>query len=197
MDKKQLEAFAREAAKSIKTESDLNDFRRMLTKVTVETALNAELDEHLGYDRHGKRPSDNSRNGYSSKTLRTEDGQFEIDAPRDRDGSFEPKLVKKQQTRFTSMDDKILSLYAKGMTTREIVATFKEIYDADVSASLISKVTDAVLEQVVEWQSRPLDEVYPLFIWTALSLKSVRINRSSTRRFTLLWGLTWKVTRNC
>ncbi len=94
MDKKQLEAFAREADKSIKTESDLNDFRRMITKVTVETALNAELDEHLGYDRHGKSPSDNSRNGYSSKTLRTEDGQFEIDAPRDRDGSFEPKLVK-------------------------------------------------------------------------------------------------------
>jgi len=171
MDKKQLEAFAREAAKSIKTESDLNDFRRMLTKVTVETALNAELDEHLGYDRHGKRPSDNSRNGYSSKTLRTEDGQFEIDAPRDRDGSFEPKLVKKQQTRFTSMDDKILSLYAKGMTTREIVATFKEMYDADVSASLISKVTDAVLEQVVEWQSRPLDEVYPIVYLDCIVVK--------------------------
>ena len=171
MDKKQLEAFAREAAKSIKTESDLNDFRRMLTKVTVETALNAELDDHLGYDRHGKSPSDNSRNGYSSKTLRTEDGQFEIDAPRDRDGSFAPKLVKKQQTRFTSMDDKILSLYAKGMTTREIVATFKEMYDADVSASLISKVTDAVLEQVVEWQSRPLDEVYPIVYLDCIVVK--------------------------
>ncbi|SEQ26734.1 Transposase (or an inactivated derivative) [Amphritea atlantica] len=171
MDKKQLEAFAREAAKSIKTESDLNDFRRMLTKVTVETALNAELDEHLGYDRHGKSPSDNSCNGYSSKTLRTEDGQFEIDAPRDRDGSFQPKLVRKQQTRFTSMDDKILSLYAKGMTTREIVATFKEMYDADVSASLISKVTDAVLEQVIEWQSRPLDEVYPIVYLDCIVIK--------------------------
>lgn len=171
MDKKQLEAFAREAAKSIKTESDLNDFRRMITKVTVETALNAELDEHLGYDRHDKRPSDNSRNGYSSKTLRTEDGQFEIEAPRDRDGSFEPKLVKKQQTRFTSMDDKILSLYAKGMTTREIVATFKEMYDADVSASLISKVTDAVIEQVVEWQSRPLEAVYPIVYLDCIVIK--------------------------
>ncbi|MBN1009233.1 IS256 family transposase, partial [Amphritea pacifica] len=96
---------------------------------------------------------------------------FEIDAPRDRDGSFEPKLVKKQQTRFTSMDDKILSLYAKGMTTREIVATFKEIYDADVSASLISKVTDAVLEQVVEWQSRPLDEVYPIVYLDCIVVK--------------------------
>lgn len=125
MDKKKLEAFARKAAKNIKTESDLNDFRQMLTKVTVETALNAELNDHLGYDKQGSSPSDNSRNSYSSKTLRTEDGQFEIDTPRDRDGSFEPQLVKKQQTRFTSMDDKILSLYAKGMTTREIVATFK------------------------------------------------------------------------
>ena len=171
MDKQQLEVFAREAAKSIKTESDLNDFRQMITKITVETALNAELDEHLGYDKHGQSPSANSRNGYSSKTLRTEDGQFEIDAPRDRDGSFEPKLVKKQQTRFTSMDDKILSLYAKGMTTREIVATFKEMYGADVSASLISKVTNAVLEQVIEWQSRPLDEVYPIVYLDCIVVK--------------------------
>ncbi len=171
MDKKQLEALAREAAKSIKSESDLNDFRKMLTKVTVETALNAELDDHLGYDKHGISPSDNSRNGYSNKTLRTEDGQFEIDAPRDRDGSFQPRLVKKHQTRFASMDDKILSLYAKGMTTREIVATFKEMYDADVSASLISKVTDAVLEQVIEWQSRPLDELYPIVYLDCIVVK--------------------------
>lgn len=98
MNKKQLEAPAREAAKSIKSESDLNDFRKMLTKVTVETALNAELDDHLGNDKHDISPSDNSRNGYSSKTQRTEDGQFEIDAPRDRDGSFQPRFVKKRQT---------------------------------------------------------------------------------------------------
>lgn len=189
MDKKQLEAFAREAAKSIKTESDLNDFRQMITKVTVETALNAELDEHLGYDRYGQSPSDNSRNGYSSKILRTEDGQFEIDAPRDRDGSFEPKLVKKQQTRFTSMDDKILSLYAKGMTTREIVATFKEMYDADVSASLISKVTDAVLEQVVEWQSRPLDEVYPIVYLDCIVVKIRQDNKVINKAVYLALGV--------
>ena len=133
MNKEQLEAFAREAAKTIKTESDLNDFRRMLTKVTVETALNAELDDHLGYDKHQSSDAANNRNGYTSKLLKTEDGQFKVNTPRDRDGSFEPKLVKKQQTRFTSMDEKILSLYAKGMSTRDIVATFKEMYDADVS----------------------------------------------------------------
>ncbi len=127
MNKKELEAFAREAAKTIKTEKDLNNFRQMLTKVTVETALNTELDEHLGYERHEASDASNSRNGYSSKILRTEDGQFELNTPRDREGSFEPQLVRKQQTRFTSMADKILSLYAKGMTTREIVATFKEM----------------------------------------------------------------------
>jgi transposase-like protein len=143
----------------------------MLTKVTVETALNAELDDHLGYERHGISDSPNSRNGYSSKTLRTEDGQFELNTPRDREGSFEPKLVKKQQTRYTSIDEKILSLYAKGMTTRDIVATFKEMYGADVSASLISKVTDAVIEQVVEWQARPLDAVYPIIYLDCIVVK--------------------------
>jgi len=171
MNKEQLEAFAREAAKTIKTESDLNDFRQMLTKVTVETALNAELDDHLGYNKHQSSEADNSRNGYSSKLLKTEDGQFEINTPRDREGSFEPKLVKKQQTRFTSMDDKILSLYAKGMTTRDIVATFKEMYGADVSASLISKVTDGVLERVIEWQSRPLEAVYPIVYLDCIVVK--------------------------
>ena len=171
MNKSELEAFAREAAKSIKTEKDLNNFSQMLTKITVEAALNAELDNHLGYSKHEPSSTENSRNGFSSKTIKTEDGQFEIDSPRDRDGSFEPQLVKKHQTRFTSMDDKILSLYAKGMTTREIVTTFKEMYDADVSAPLISKVTDAVIEQVVEWQSRPLDAVYPIVYLDCIVVK--------------------------
>jgi len=171
MNKKELEAFAREAAKGMKTEKDLNEFSQMLTKVAVEAALNAELDDHLGYSKNETSDTDNSRNGFTSKTLRTEDGQFELNTPRDRHGSFEPQLVKKRQTRFTSMDDKILSLYAKGMTTREIVATFKEMYGADVSATLISKVTDAVIEQVVEWQSRPLDEVYPIVYLDCLVVK--------------------------
>ncbi len=171
MDKKALEAFAREAAKSIKTESDLDDFRKMLTKVTVETALNVELDEHLGYQKHQSRTNSNSRNGYSGKSIITDDGEVDIDVPRDREASFEPQLVRKHQTRFQSMDDKILSLYAKGMTTREIVATFKEMYDADVSPTLISKVTDSVLEQVIEWQSRPLDEIYPIVYLDCIVVK--------------------------
>ena len=171
MNRKELEAFAKEAAKSIKSEKDLSDFSKMLKKITVEAALNAELDDHLGYDKHQTSDFTNSRNGYSSKTLITDDGQFQVDVPRDRDSSFEPQIVKKHQTRLTSMDDKIHCLYAKGMTTREIVATFKEMYDADVSPTLISKVTNAVIEQVTEWQSRPLDTVYPIVYLDCIVVK--------------------------
>lgn len=171
MNKKDVEAFAREAAKGLKTQEDLKEFSQMLTKITVEAALNAELDDHLGYDRNEQSDNSNSRNGYTSKTLKTEDGQFKLDTPRDREGSFEPKLVKKGQTRFTSMDDKILSLYAKGLSTREIVATFQEMYGADISPTLISKVTDAVLERVTEWQSRPLDALYPIVYLDCIVVK--------------------------
>ena len=171
MNKKELETFAKQAAKGIKSEQDLTDFRRILTKITVEAALNAELEEHLGYALHEQSTTKNSRNGYSSKSIRTEDGQVELETPRDREGSFEPKLVKKNQTRFTSMDDKILYLYAKGMTTREIVDTFKEMYDADISPTLISRVTNAVIEQVTEWQARPLDSVYPIVYLDCLVVK--------------------------
>ena len=171
MNRKDLEAFAKEAAKTLKTEKDLSDFSRMLKKVTVEAALNAELDDHLGYEKHQPNTNSNSRNGYSSKTLQTDDGAVDIDVPRDRDSSFEPQLVKKQQTRLTGMDDKILYLYAKGMSTREISATFRELYDAEVSASLISKVTDAMIDEVVQWQSRPLDAIYPIVYLDCLVVK--------------------------
>jgi len=171
MNHDQIKNLAKAAAKNIKTEADLNEFRQMLTKITVETALNAELDDHLGYSKHEESDASNSRNGSTRKTLQTDDGQFQVDTPRDRDGSFEPQLVKKHQRRFTTMDDKILFLYAQGMTTREIVDTFKEMYDADISPTLISKVTNAVIEQVVEWQSRPLDAVYPIVYLDCIVLK--------------------------
>ena len=171
MNKKELEAFAKEAAKGIKTQKDLAEFSQMLTKVTVEAALNAELDEHLGYEKHAQSDTSNSRNGVSRKQLQTEDGTFELTTPRDRDGSFEPQLVGKHQRRFTSMSDKILSLYAKGMTTREIEATFLEMYGAEVSPTLISKVTDAVMDEVIEWQSRPLDAVYPIVYLDCIVVK--------------------------
>jgi transposase-like protein len=122
--KKELEVLAQQAAKSIKSERDLCDFSAMLKKITVEAALKAELNEHIGYKRHQSSNNTNSHNGYSSKTLPTDDGRYDVDVPRDRDGSFEPQLVRKRQTRLNAMDDKIHCLYAKGMTTRKIVLTF-------------------------------------------------------------------------
>ncbi|CNL85805.1 IS256 family transposase [Yersinia aldovae] len=171
MDEKKLKALAAELAKGLKTEADLNAFSRMLTKLTVETALNAELTDHLGHEKNAPKSGSNTRNGYSSKMLLCDDGQIELSTPRDRENTFEPQLIKKNQTRITQMDSQILSLYAKGMTTREIVATFKEMYDADVSPTLISKVTDAVKEQVTEWQNRPLDALYPIVYLDCIVVK--------------------------
>ncbi|ELI8045195.1 IS256 family transposase [Yersinia enterocolitica] len=171
MDEKKLRALATELAKGLKTEADLNQFSRMLTKLTVETALNAELTDHIGHEKNAPKTGSNTRNGYSSKTLLCDDGEIEISTPRDRESTFEPQLIKKNQTRITRMDSQILSLYAKGMTTREIVATFKEMYDADVSPTLISKVTDAVKEQVAEWQNRPLDALYPIVYLDCIVVK--------------------------
>lgn len=189
MNKSELEAFAKEAAKGIKTETDLNDFRQILTKITVEAALNAELEEHLGYCKHEPSDTGNNRNGYTRKTLRTEDGQFELDTPRDRQGEFEPALVKKNQTRFNSMNDKILWLYAKGMSTREIVATFQEMYGSEVSAQLISRVTDAVTEQVIEWQSRVLDSVYPIVYLDCIVVKVRQDKRVINKSIYLALGV--------
>ncbi|EQA00121.1 putative transposase for insertion sequence element ISRM3-like protein [Glaesserella parasuis SW114] len=144
MNEKQLHALAAEFAKNLKTPEDLNQFSRMLKKITVEAALNGELTDHLGYEKHQPRKGKNARNGYTSKTVICDEGEIEIETPRDRDGTFEPQLIKKNQTRITGMDEQIIALYAKGLSNQEIVEMFKELYDADVSTSLISRVTDAV-----------------------------------------------------
>jgi len=173
MDRSKLQALAAELAKDIKTEADLNALSRELLKLTVETALNAELTDHLGYEKHGdsKLARGNARNGTTPKRLKSQHGEVDILSPRDRDGSFEPQLLRKNQTRLTQMDDQILTLYAKGLSTREIVDAFKEMYDADVSATLISKVTDRVLEQITAWQSRPLDAMYPIVYLDCIVIK--------------------------
>ncbi len=171
MDEKKLKALAAELVKGLKTEADLNQFSRMLTKLTVETVLNAELTDHLGHEKNAPKSGSNTRNGYSLKTVLYDDGEIELNTPRDRENIFEPQLIKKHQTRITQMDSQILSLYAKGMTTREIVATFKEMYDADASPTLISKVADAVKEQVSEWQNRPLDALYPIVYLDCIVVK--------------------------
>lgn len=170
MDEK-LKTLASELAQTVKTPQDLNQLSALLKKLTIESALGGELTEHLGYEKHQTKASSNNRNGYSKKTLKSLDGALEINIPRDREGSFVPQLIGKHQTRITEMDEQILSLYAKGMTNREIVQFFKEMYGAQVSASLISKVTDAVIEQVTEWQNRPLDSLYPVVYLDCIVVK--------------------------
>lgn len=147
------------------------------------------MTHHLGYDKNQPKPGANSRNGYSTKTVSTGDGALELRTPRDRDGSFEPQLVRKNQTRITGMDNQILSLYARGMTTREIAAAFKEWYDADVSPALVSKVTDAVMEQVTEWQNRPLDAICPIVYLDCIVLKVRQDSRVINKSVFLALGI--------
>ena len=141
-----------------------NGLLKQLTKALLERAMNAELSEHLGFAKHDPAgyKSGNSRNGTTKKTLKGDFGEMELETPRDRKGNFAPKIVAKGQTRFTGFDDKIISLYARGMTTREIEAHLQEIYGVDVSPGLISNVTEAVMDEVKIWQGRSLDEVYPI-----------------------------------
>ncbi|WP_294124323.1 IS256 family transposase, partial [Sphingomonas sp.] len=146
---------------------------KQLKKALIERALGAELTDHLGYEKGDPagRGSGNSRNGTSAKTILSEDGELMIEVPRDRAGSFEPQLIAKGQTRFDGFDEKIISLYARGMSVREIQGHLAELYGAEVSPDLISKVTDAVLDEVREWQMRPLDPVYPVVFFDALRVK--------------------------
>ena len=164
MKEEAMRTLAKELAKDLKTEKDVGELSSQLMKLAVEAALGAEMEAHLGYAKHEKAPveSSNARNGYSTKRLKGDHGEVELSVPRDRLSEFEPQIVGKRQTRLTQFDDQILSLYAKGMSTRDIVSVFEEMYGAEVSPTLISKVTAAVIEQVHQWQSRPLDSVYPI-----------------------------------
>lgn len=146
---------------------------KQLTKALVERALQAEMAEHLGHDKHEtvNNATGNTRNGKSRKTLKGEFGELPIEIPRDREGSFEPLIISKHQTRWAGFDDKILSLYARGMTTREIQQHLTEMYGTEVSPTLISTVTDGVMDEVKQWQSRPLDAVYPVIYLDCIHAK--------------------------
>ena len=143
-----------------------------LTKRLVERAMEVELTDHLGYEPHCEPPggAGNTRNGSTPKTLITEQGPVGIETPRDRDGSFAPKIVRKRQRRFVGFDDKILALYSRGLSTRDIERHLEEIYGVKVGRELISKVTDAVMEDVREWAKRPLEDVYPIVFLDCLVL---------------------------
>ena len=168
-----------------------NGLLKQLTKLLVEKALDAELTEHLGHDRHESvaNASGNTRNGKSKKTLKGEFGELPIKVPRDRHGSFEPQLIPKHQTRWTGFDDKIISLYARGMTVREIGAHLQEMYGTEVSPSLISSVTDAVSEEVKAWQARPLDPIYPIVYLDCIHVK-VREGAVRVKAVYLAIGIT-------
>ena len=165
-----------ELLKDYKNPEDLlgkDGLLKELTKRLLEKAMESELTHHLGYEKHspaGKK-SGNSRNGKSAKTLKGDFGEMPIEVPRDRNGDFNPQIIPKHQTRFSGFDDKIISMYARGMTTRDIQDHLREIYGVEVSPDLISNVTDAVINDVKEWQSRPLDEIYPILYLDATIVK--------------------------
>ena len=151
-----------------------NGLLKQLTKRVAERALEAEMEEHLGYEKHeakGKNTG-NSRNGKTSKSVRSVHGDIDIEVPRDRNSTFEPKLVKKHDKQLNGFDDRVISLYAKGMTTRDIQGHFMEAYGVEVSATFISQVTNAVMDEVRAWQARPLDAVYPIVYLDALVVRS-------------------------
>ena len=165
-----------ELLKDYKKPEDLigeNGLLKQLSTALLERALSAEMNVHLGYAKHepAGRNGGNSRNGTSRKTLKTEQGLMPIEVPRDRDSSFEPRIIAKGQTRFSGFDDKIIALYARGRPTREIQAHLEEIYGVDVSPTLISNVTDAVIDEAKAWQNRPLDALYPIVYLDALMVK--------------------------
>lgn len=160
-------------ASQVKTQDDLADLSRQLLKAAVERVMAAELEAHLGYSKHAPegKNSGNSRNGHSKKTLKGDFGEVEINRPRDRNGEFEPQLITKGQTRINKLDEQILALYARGMTTRDIAEAIQEMYGAEVSHSVISGVTEAVIDEVKRWQSRPLDSLYPILYLDGIVVK--------------------------
>ncbi|MBA3766367.1 MAG: IS256 family transposase [Acidobacteria bacterium] len=183
-----------ELLKDYKSPDDMfgNDgLLQQLTKAVVERALQGEMTHHLGYEKHSAagQNSGNSRNGKSKKTIKGKRGQIEIDVPRDRESSFEPQLIKRGQTRFDGFDDKIISMYSRGMTCREIKAHLQEIYGVEVSPDLISTVTDSVIDEVRSWQSRPLDALYPILYLDALQVKVKDQGRVSNKAIYLAIGV--------
>lgn len=160
----------REAVKGFLKENDirdlaqLNGFIKEMTGVMIEEMLEAERDTYLGYSRYdlANKETDNSRNGYSQKTVRSIHGEMELDIPRDRDGEFEPELIRKYHRDISQIEDRILSMYAKGMTVRDIQSHLEDIYGASISAQTISNITDRILPMIEEWRNRPLKEVYSI-----------------------------------
>ena len=173
----------------VKTMEDVQNFVKMLTAETIQAALDAELESELGYSKYDykNKDTDNSRNGYSQKTVQGSQGELEINVPRDRKGEYEPQLVKKHQTDVSSIEDKVIFLYSQGVSTRDIEKTMREMYGIEVDDSRVSKITDKLLPVIREWQERPLQSVYAMVILDAVHY-SVRENGIVTKK-ALMWPL--------
>ena len=173
--------------KDCKTQEDFNELFKDLKKRGLEAALSGELTTHLGYDKHSRADvrKSNSRNGYSKKTVTTAQGAVDLSIPRDRLGDFEPQILEKHQTRFDGIDDKIISLYSRGLSVRDIQAELSDIYGDGVSATLISNVTASVMDDVKAWQSRPLDGLYPIVYLDCIVVK-VRADRAIVNKAVFL-----------
>ncbi|MGG1474523.1 IS256 family transposase, partial [Brevibacillus agri] len=169
----------KELAKDCRTIEDVHTMLKDLFRDTIQQLFEAEMDDHLGYTKHSTDGdhSGNSRNGYSKKTLKTKFGNTEIRVPRDRNGEFEPHIVKKHETTTNGLEEQIIALYAKGMSTRDIEEHMKDLYGIDVSPAMVSKVTDKIMPMVAEWQCRPLDRVYPIVFLDAIHFKVRQENR--------------------
>lgn len=169
----------KELTQDCKTVEDIQEMLKNLFKDTIQQVFEAELDDHLGYKKHSTEGinSGNSRNGYSKKTIKTKFGNTELDVPRDRNGEYEPHIIKKYETTLNGLEEQIISLYAKGMSTRDIEDHMQDLYGIDVSPTMVSKVTDKIMPLIAEWQSRPLDRVYPIVFLDAIHFKVRKDNR--------------------
>jgi transposase-like protein len=185
MEKKPKSIFKEETLSDIVqycgSQEDLVSTFKVLQKALIEKALEGELAYHLGYKKHERSGSENNRNGYGQKTVMTNSGELEILTPRDREGSFEPQLIKKGQSQFKGFEEKIISMYARGMSMREIQEHLQEIYAIEVSPEFISNVTDKVMDEVISWQNRGLDKIYPILYLDCLVVK-VKENNQITNK---------------
>lgn len=174
-----MDKTIKELARECETVEDVHTMLKNLFKDTLQQIFEAEMDEHLGYKKHSLEGNNtgNSRNGYSKKTIQTKLGKTEIEIPRDRNGEFEPRIIKKYQTTSNDLEDQIIAMYAKGMTTRDIEDHMRDIYGIDVSPVMVSKVTDKIMPMITEWQSRPLERVYPIIYLDAIFFKVRKDNR--------------------
>ena len=183
-----------ELAKSLKLDSmdDINDLFKNLSKAIIENSLNAEMDEHLGYDKwdqSSRNKSNNYRKGYSNKKVKSSFGEFDIKIPRDKDAMFEPTLVKKYQTDISHFDEKVIALYSKGLSTREIQNYIKDLYDVELNKDTISRITDKILPEINEWLERPIQPVYPVIYIDGIRFKVKEDNKFIEKSVYILFGI--------